>query len=96
MKAIYFEIKLYTKWFKSNLWFLIFRKARIKECNNTRKTHIYGTEKRTPLQNFTLIPMVQTVFENFEILTKIIHPQSSLHFERIFQSTFTLLDPNST
>ena len=69
------------KRFESNLWFLIFRKARIKECNNTRKTHIFGTKNKTPLQNLTLIPMIQTVFENFEIFTKIIQSQSSLHFE---------------
>ena len=35
-------------------------------------------------------------FSNFEILTKIIQLQSSLYFQRIFQSTFTLLDPNLT
>ena len=46
-------------------------------------------------QNLTLIPMVQTVFEIFMILSKIIQLQNSLHSERIFQSTITLLDPNS-
>ena len=40
-------------------------------------------------QNFTLITMAQTVFGNFEILTKIIQIQSSLHFERICQSKLT-------
>ena len=31
-----------------------------------------------------LIPMVQMVFENLLILTKIIQLQSSLHFEQLF------------
>ena len=44
----------------------------------------------------TLIPIVQTVFEIFMILSKIIQLQSSLHFEQIFQSTYMLMDLNST
>ena len=51
---------------------------------------------RNLTRNLTLIPMIQTVFEIFMIVSKIIQLQSSLHSERIFQSTIMLLDPNST
>ena len=47
------------------------------------KDHMYD-------RNLTLITMVQTVFEIFMILSKIIQLQSSLHSKRIFQSTITL------
>ena len=47
-------------------------------------------------RNSMLIPMVQKVFQNFLILTKIIQLQKSLHFERIFESTYIFMDQNST
>ena len=49
------------------------------------------TDADTGITHFVI-----TIFENFLILTKIIQLQSSIGFERIFQSTYTLMDPNST
>ena len=66
----------------------------MKECNSTRKTNIFEKKKWSyPDQIFTLVTMV---FENFLILTKIIQSKSSIHFERIYRSTCTSTDPNST
>ena len=44
IKSINYEIKIYKKKLEGNLWFLNFKKAKIKECNSTRKTHIFGRE----------------------------------------------------
>ena len=44
IKSINCEIKIYKKKFEADLWFLIFIKAKIKDCNSTRKTHIFGKE----------------------------------------------------
>ena len=49
----------------SILWFMIFLKAKIKECNSSRKTHIFGKENFTKSWNKTVVPPLlwsQSVF----------------------------------
>ena len=36
---------MYNKKFECNLWFPTFIKIRIKECNGTRKTNIFGKQR---------------------------------------------------
>ena len=61
---------------------------------NMRSSSAFGDKNGHAYQMFTLITIA--VFENFEIETKIIHPQSLLHFQQIFQSTNRIMDQKLT
>ena len=96
---IYFVLRLYifnlTKTYGfsfSKNWNLKFFKMSFLSNNK----NFLEIKDQTYDRNSTLIPMVQKVFRNFLILTKIIQLQSSLHFERIFESTYIFIDQNST
>ena len=61
---------------------------------NMRSSSAFGDKNGHAYQIFTLITIA--VFENFEIETKIIHPQSLLQFQQIFQSTNRIMDQKLT
>ena len=44
IKIIYSEFNTYKECFESDLWFPIFIKGKIKECDSTIITHIFGKE----------------------------------------------------
>ena len=44
IKIIYSEFNIYKECFESDLWFLIFIKCEIKNCDSTSIMHIFGKE----------------------------------------------------